>query len=254
MRGSFFLSGKTATLIRASRGWVSARRGCIRHRVSPPPAGLFEQFDAVGVAGRSQASSTASSDCGNSASQRANSSLIARNWAAVGASAFNSPFAAFSASAIFLSMFLRAAVGQRAGARVLLLSVRRQALRRCRLQRSQRRARRARRGFDHVRDVSRALLAGRRRDVLVVEIIELRRAVGVLLQLQTLEVFVRHILAVRGQVVILPVGYAFEFTEAEEPREQVFDVDGRLGVMGQLFGSARVSATARARSPGPRTS
>src|SRR5262249_9489370 len=58
---------------------------------------------------------------------------------------------------------------------------------------------------------------------------------GVFLQLQALQVFVGHVLAVRGQVVILPVGYAFDLAPIQRAWEQVFDVDGRFGVMGQLF-------------------
>src|SRR5262249_45373021 len=100
----------------------------------------------------------------------------------------------------------------------------------------QRPARRSGRRFGHGREGVRALHGRRRIDVLIVEIIELRRAIGVLWQLQALQVFVGHVFAVRGQVVILPVGYAFEFTESERAREQVFDVDGRFGVVRQLIG------------------
>src|SRR5262249_29674991 len=99
----------------------------------------------------------------------------------------------------------------------------------------QRRTRRARRGFDDVWNITRAFLARRRINELIVEIIQLGGAVSVRAKPQALQIFFGDVAAVGGQIIVLPVGNAFQFAETQRAREFVFNVHGRLGVMRQLL-------------------
>jgi len=71
------------------------------------------------------------------------------------------------------------------------------------------------RRLDDIGDVAGPFLAGRRIYILIVKIVELRRAVRIGAQLESRQVVSGNILTVGSQVVVLTIGDALQLAETE---------------------------------------